>query len=71
MYIQPPVIQDTFLGNHVTGNSIQQPVTHVHFSHFIANKTHSKNSIIMLQGSDSTQTVTVYSTNRHSSFELN
>jgi len=50
---QPLIIQDTFLGIPVTGNSIQQPVTYVYFSHFIVNKPHSTNNTIMLQGSDS------------------
>jgi hypothetical protein len=54
----------------VTGNSIQHPVTYVHFSHFNANKTHSTTTTIMLQGSDSTQPVTVYS-NRQRGFKLN
>jgi hypothetical protein len=70
MYSQPLIIQDTFLGISGTGNAIQHPVTYVHFSQFIANKTHSTNSTIMLQGSDSTQPATVYSNNRHSGFEL-
>jgi hypothetical protein len=69
MYSQP-LIQDTFLGIPVTGNSIQHPLAYVHFSQFIANKTHSTNCTIMFQGSDSTQPVTVYSSNRHSGFEL-
>jgi len=64
------IIQHTFLGISVTGNSIQHAVTYVHFSQFIANITHSTNSTIMLQGSDSTQPVAVYSNNRHSGFEL-
>jgi hypothetical protein len=54
MCSQPPIIQDTFPGIPVTGNSIQHPVTYVHFSQFIANKTYSTNSTVMLQGSDST-----------------
>jgi len=70
MYIQSLMIQDKFSGIPVTGNSILHLVTYVHFSQFIANKTHSTNSTIMLQGSDSTQPVTVYSNNRHSDFEL-
>jgi len=70
MNSQTLIIQDTFLGIPVTGNSIQHPVTYVHFSHFIDNKTHSTDSTTMLQGSDSTQPVTVYSNNRHSGFEL-
>ena len=70
MNSQTLIIQDTFLGFPVADNSIQQPVTHVHFSHFIANKTHSTNNSIMFQGSDSTQPVTVHSNNRHSCFEL-
>jgi hypothetical protein len=69
-YEQPLIIQDTFLGIPAAGNAIQHPVTYVHFSHFIANKTHSTNSTIMLQGSDSTQPVTVYNNNRHSGFQL-
>ena len=36
---EPLIIQDTFLGIPVTGNSIQHAVTYVHFSQFIANKT--------------------------------
>lgn len=71
MYNQPLIIQDTFPGIPVTGNSIQHPVTYILFSQFIANKTHSTNSTIMLQGSDSTQPLTVYSNNRHSGFEMN
>jgi len=70
-YSQPLIIQDTFPGILVTDNSIPHPVTYVHFSQFIANKTHFTNSTIMLQGRDSTQPVTVYSNNRHSDFELN
>jgi hypothetical protein len=70
LWSQPPIIQDTFLGIPVTGYVIQHPVTYVYFSQFIANKTHSMISTIMLQGSDSTQPVTVYSNNRHSGLEL-
>jgi hypothetical protein len=39
MYSQPLIIQDTFPSIPVTGNSIQHPVTYLHFSKFIANKT--------------------------------
>jgi len=59
MYSQPQIIQDKFPDIPVTGNSIQHPVTYVHFSQFIANKIYFTNSNIMLQGSDSTQPVTV------------
>jgi len=71
MNSQPLIIQWTFLGISVTGNYIQHPVTYVHYSQFIANKTYSTNSTIMLQGRDSTQPVTVCSNNRHSDFQLN
>ena len=70
MNSQTLIIQDTFLGIPVTGNSIQHPATYyIHFSQFNANKTHSTNSTIMLQGGDSTQPVTVYSNKRHSGFD--
>jgi len=71
MNSQPLFIQGKFLGISVTDNVIQHPVTYLHFSPFIANKTHSTSSAIMLQGRDLTQPVTVYSNNRHSDFELN
>jgi len=43
MYSQPLIIQDKFLGIPVIGNSVQHPVMYVHFSQFIASRTHSTN----------------------------